>query len=166
MIGKTFFEDVRIRLHRFCVAREGNVLITFALALVPLMGFVGVAVDYSRANSAKASMQAAVDATALMLSKDASTLTSAQLSQKAANYFNAQFTRTDVSNIVLTPSYTTTGGTQLSLGASGVMTNLFMKVVGNQTANIAVSSTVSWGNSRLRVARSSTIPARWLNPTK
>jgi Flp pilus assembly protein TadG len=31
------------------------------------MGFVGAAVDYSRANSDKAAMQAAIDATALML---------------------------------------------------------------------------------------------------
>ena len=37
---------------------------TFALATIPLIGFVGAAVDYSRANSAKAAMQAALDATA------------------------------------------------------------------------------------------------------
>ena len=41
--------------------------------MIPIIGFVGAAVDYSRANSAKAAMQAAIDSTALMLSKDAST---------------------------------------------------------------------------------------------
>jgi hypothetical protein len=36
-----------------------------------MVGFVGAAVDYSRANSVKIAMQAAIDATALMLSRDA-----------------------------------------------------------------------------------------------
>ncbi len=60
-------------LRKFVAADRGNVVITFALATVPIVGFVGAAVDYSRANSDKAAMQAAVDATALMLSKTAST---------------------------------------------------------------------------------------------
>jgi Flp pilus assembly protein TadG len=61
---------MRNLLGRFQSSERGNVLITFALLLVPLIGFVGAAVDYSRGNSSKAAMQAAVDATALMLSKD------------------------------------------------------------------------------------------------
>ena len=42
-----------------------------ALGIIPLMGAVGAAVDYSRANSARTAMQAALDATALMLAKNA-----------------------------------------------------------------------------------------------
>ena len=41
--------------------QRGNVTITFALAIVPMVGFVGAAVDYSHANSVKAAMQAAAD---------------------------------------------------------------------------------------------------------
>ena len=41
----------------------GNVMMTFALATIPMIGFVGAAVDYSRGNSAKAAMQSAIDAT-------------------------------------------------------------------------------------------------------
>jgi Flp pilus assembly protein TadG len=37
------------------------------------MGFVGAAVDYSRANSVKAAMQTALGSTALMLAKEAAT---------------------------------------------------------------------------------------------
>ena len=80
---------------------------TFALATVPIIGFVGAAVDYSRGNSAKVAMQMAIDSTALMLSKDAPTLTTAeQLSQKANDYFGALFNRTEVTNIVVTPTFT------------------------------------------------------------
>jgi Flp pilus assembly protein TadG len=57
----------------FRTARGGNVAITFALATLPILGFVGAAVDYSRANSVKAAMQTALDSTALMLSKEAAT---------------------------------------------------------------------------------------------
>src|SRR5436190_22924375 len=45
--------------------RRAGVAPMFALALVPIVGFVGAAIDYSRANSVKVAMQAAVDATAL-----------------------------------------------------------------------------------------------------
>ena len=91
-------------------AQSGNVILTFALAIVPLMGFVGAAVDYSRANSDKAAMQAAMDATALMLSKNVATLTTTQMNQKATDYFNTLFTRTDATNVVITPTYTNTAG--------------------------------------------------------
>jgi len=66
------FESLRRRVRTFRHAKAGNVMLTFALALLPLVGFVGAAVDYSRGNSAKAAMQQAIDATGLILSKDAS----------------------------------------------------------------------------------------------
>ena len=44
-------------------AKRGNVIVTFALTTIPMVGFVGAAVDYSRGNSAKAAMQQAIDAT-------------------------------------------------------------------------------------------------------
>src|SRR5262249_17392574 len=148
------FDLVSMRniLRRFRSSECGNVTITFALALVPIIGFVGTAVDYSRGNSAKAAMQAAVDATALMLSKSASSMTSADLNTKATAYFNALFNRTEVSNIVITPTYTTSAGTQLVVTGTGTVATSFMKVMGQSVLNINVSSTVRWGNVRLRVA--------------
>jgi Flp pilus assembly protein TadG len=139
-------------LHKFVACERGNVVFTFALATIPMIGFVGAAVDYSRANSAKAAMQAAVDSTALMLSRDVSTLSASDLNQKSGAYFNAQFHHTDVSNLVVTPTYTTSGGAQLVLTATGSVNTSFMRVLGQNNLNISVSSTVKWGNTRLRVA--------------
>ena len=62
------------QFQRLLTTDGASVIPTFALALLPITGFVGAAVDYSRANSARTAMQAAVDATALMLSKTASSL--------------------------------------------------------------------------------------------
>ncbi len=61
-------------LRDFRSARAGNVAITFGLLVVPLIGAVGAAVDYSRANWVKTSMQTTVDSVALMISKEASTV--------------------------------------------------------------------------------------------
>jgi Flp pilus assembly protein TadG len=52
-------------LQRFCRAERGNVMLTFALTLIPLMGAVGAAVDYSRANNYRSQLQAAADAAAV-----------------------------------------------------------------------------------------------------
>src|ERR1700694_2840789 len=123
-----FINRLRAGLQALRKANGGNITITFALATVPVIGFVGAAVDYSRANSDKAAMQAAVDATALMLSKDASTLTTSQINTKATNYFNALFHRTDVNNIMITPVYTTSGGTQIVVTATGSVPTTFTKV--------------------------------------
>ena len=95
-------ERLRKALHRFRAAENGNVLIIFTLAAVALLGFTGAAVDYSRANSDKAAMQAALDATALMLAKTASSVAPDQLTTKATEYFNSVFTRKEVSGIRIT----------------------------------------------------------------
>jgi Flp pilus assembly protein TadG len=61
------FTSLSRKLAGFKAASHGNVTILFALSMIPVFGLVGAAVDYSRANSARSAMQAAVDATALML---------------------------------------------------------------------------------------------------
>jgi Flp pilus assembly protein TadG len=152
MTIQSLISRLRNRLQTFRKDKDGHVVLTFALATIPIIGFVGAAVDYSRANSDKAAMQAAVDATALMLSKTASTLTTAQINSKATSYFNALFNRTDVNSIVITPTYTTSGGSQIVVTGTGQVPTTFTKVMGVSNVNINVTSTVKWGNTRLRVA--------------
>src|SRR5262249_57101561 len=88
-------DELRSRLRTFSRDRSGNVVIIFGLALIPILGLVGAAVDYSRAGSARTAMQVALDAAALTLSKEAATLTSDQVMQKGTNYFMAEFNRPD-----------------------------------------------------------------------
>lgn len=57
-------------INRLIADRRGATTILFGLILVPIVGFAGAAVDYSRANSAKAQLQRAADATALLLARD------------------------------------------------------------------------------------------------
>src|SRR5215813_132954 len=97
----SFLATCRRAFHAFRLARQGNVAITFGLALIPVMGLVGAAVDFSRANSAKSAMQAALDSATLMLSKEAAGLTAEQLQQKAHDYFFALIHRPEIQNLTV-----------------------------------------------------------------
>jgi uncharacterized protein YegL len=117
-----------------------------------VFGFVGAAVDYSRANAIKASMQSALDATALAMAKLAPTLTPSELQTKTNAYFQALFNNADAKNVTLTTAYSTSGGSQLAIAVAGSMDTAFMKLMGYPSLNVGSSSTVKWGNNRLRVA--------------
>ncbi|MCC6776826.1 MAG: VWA domain-containing protein [Hyphomicrobiales bacterium] len=145
---------LRRSLRNFPGASSGNVTMTFTLAVLPIIGFVGAAVDYSRGNSAKAAMQAANDSMALMLSKDAQNLTSAQLSQKANDYFNALFNRTEVSNLNIAPTFSQPqqGNFKLTVDVTGNVPTMFMRIFGQQQMNLAVNSEVVWGIKKLELA--------------
>src|SRR5438477_5132971 len=95
------FDKLREGWQAFRSAQRGNVVITCALAIVPIMGAVGAAVDYSHANSVKSAMQAAIDATALMVSKTAANQTNSQMQSAATSYFTALFTRPETRNVVV-----------------------------------------------------------------
>ena len=137
---------------RFLKDRRGGVTPMFALAILPVVGFVGASIDYSRANSIKAGMQSALDATALAMAKLAPTLTQSDLQTKSTAYFNAMFSHADAKSMTITPTYTTAGGSQLTVSASASMDTAFMKLMGYSNLGIKSSSTVKWGNQRLRVA--------------
>jgi Flp pilus assembly protein TadG len=144
--------SVKSFVQRFLQDRRGGITPMFALAVIPVVGLTGAAIDYSRANSARSAMQAAADSTALMLSKDAATLTASQLATKATAYFTALFNRPEAHGLSVTPTYTTTGGSQLTITASATVTSSFMKLLGYSTLNIGTTAVVKWGNSRMRVA--------------
>ncbi len=139
-------------LLRFCRDRRGGVAPMFAIAVIPVFGLVGAAVDYSRANSIRAGMQSAIDATSLAMAKLAPTLTQTELQQKSNDYFKAMFNHPEAKNVVITPTYTTAGGSQLKISVSGSMDTSFMKLMGFSNLNIGTNSTVKWGMNRLRVA--------------
>jgi hypothetical protein len=102
---------------------------TFSLALVPILLAIGAAVDYSRASAAKFAMQAAIDATALALVRDAATNPSTSVTPKAMNYFLANFHRHDVSNIKVVTQFNSADGT-LTANSSATISTVFMGFAG------------------------------------
>src|SRR4051812_49420466 len=113
------------KLREFAGARGGNVALTFGIATLPVICAVGAAVDYSHANSVRAAMQSALDATALMLARDAETLSDTNLDTKALNYFKAMFTKTEATGVTVNATYSTTSGSQvLVTGSANVPTSI------------------------------------------
>jgi Flp pilus assembly protein TadG len=139
-------------LRRFASASTGNAAMTFGLAVVPVVGLVGSAVDYSRMNSVKAAMQTAVDATALLLSKQAALSSNATLQSNALAYFKANFARPEVTNVTASATYAGGGSSNLVVNASVTVPTAFMQMFGHDSVTVSASSTAKWGNSRLRVA--------------
>ncbi len=157
MLGASITRRIRKAAGRFAGANQGNIAVIFAIALVPVISFVGAAIDYSRANSARSSMQAALDSTALMLSKDLTSgiITAAQVNAKAASYFTALYTNPDAFSVAISATYTASNGSlgsTIQVNGSGSVNTDFMKVAGFPTLSFATSSTTAWGNVKMRVA--------------
>jgi Flp pilus assembly protein TadG len=157
MLGASINRYIREAARRFVGANQGNIAVIFAIALVPIISFVGAAIDYSRANNARSSMQAALDSTALMLAKDLSTgvITTAQIATKAQAYFTALYTNPDAKSVSVNATYTADNGNMgstIQVNGSGSITTDFMKVAGFPNMNFNASSTSAWGNVRMRVA--------------
>jgi Flp pilus assembly protein TadG len=143
------------RLRRFISDARGNIGILFGLAAIPVIGAMGAALDYSQANMARTELQAAVDNTALMLSK-MMPLTQTQLNADGWQIFQANLPHSVLiyqqSDLVIanpttskiTLDITTTYNTQLAS---------VLRLVGMATSfPVTAHSEVVWGNSRLRVA--------------
>src|SRR6478672_5991203 len=112
MFDTAIFSRIRTAAGRFAGANQGNIAVLFAIAAVPILSFVGAAIDYTRANTARTAMQAALDSTALMLAKDLTdgVITTTQIAAKATSYFTALYTNTFAKSVLITESYTQNPG--------------------------------------------------------
>jgi Flp pilus assembly protein TadG len=139
---------------RFLGDRQAGVAPIFALGIVPIIGLVGAAVDYSRGNAVRTAMQASLDATALMLSRDAVDMTPAQITAKATSLFNAQFNRPEVANAQVTAllSSPQQGSFVLDVKATGNVPTTFTKLLGQTQLDISSSAQAKWGIKKLELA--------------
>lgn len=156
MSASAIVNRIKAAAGRFPHAADGNIAVIFAIALLPVIGFVGAAVDYTRANNARSSMQAALDSTALMVSKDdaAGQLSAADLTARAQAYFAALYNNTDASNVAISATFSNNGplGTNIQLTGSGTIATNFMRVAGFPNMTFNTASTAAWGTTKLRVA--------------
>jgi Flp pilus assembly protein TadG len=139
-------------VRRFRSAQRGNVAVTFAFATLPIIAVVGAAIDFSQANAIKADMQAALDSTALTLSKKAASMTDTELQADAQQHFTALFDHPKVTNINVAATYSSTTGSSLVVSATASVPTDVMTMFGDDSITIRATSTAKWGLARLRVA--------------
>jgi Flp pilus assembly protein TadG len=139
---------------RFLQDTRGSLVPMFAILLLAIIAMIGMGVDYTRASLATAKMQAALDATALALSANAATLNSTDLTTEANTNFKAVYTGTALATPAITVSYSNVSNPQIVVSGTAVMKTFFLGLppMNMSTMNIGASSTIAWGNSRLRVA--------------
>lgn len=128
--------------------RRGNVAILFALAIVPVMGAMGAALDYSMANTYRTGMQKAVDAAALAVSK-VMPLEQAKLDEIALQYFAASFGDHDLTNLLVKA---TPGQGTVTLTATADYDPIMAKLFGATEFQIGVESVARWGIGKVEVA--------------
>src|SRR5262249_18760237 len=138
-------------IRAFARNRKGSVAPMMALAALPLFGLVGAAVDFSRGSSTRTAMQAALDASALMLSKDAQTLTGDAIGQRAQTYFQTMFVRPEAHNVQVTTDFQQPqqGNFLLTMTARASINTVFSRLLGQSTINLSAWSEVSWGIKKL-----------------
>jgi Flp pilus assembly protein TadG len=138
---------------RFFKDRRGGVAPMLALGIVPLVAGVGAAVDYSRANAVRTAMQNAADATALMLAKNASSLSASQIQTNATSYFLANFTRPEAQNAQVTATYSQgQAGFTVKVDGTATVGTTFVSMLGISQIPLTTSTSVNWNNAKLRVA--------------
>src|SRR5688572_11552238 len=140
------------KLKQFVGARGGNVAMTFGLATLPIIGGVGAAIDFGHAHSVKSAMQSALDATALMLSREAPNLSTTELEAKARNYFIAMFDKPEATGVTIGATYIRSAGSQVVVTGSANVATSVMGILGHNYIAITGSSIAKWGTQRLRVA--------------
>src|SRR5262249_50047203 len=115
---------------RFGGAQDGSTVITFALAMIPLIGLTGAAIDYSRAQQLQTAMQAAADAPALMVAQNAASQTADTVQSSTNNYYRAIFLNPAAQNLTVTGTYTSTGGSTVVISATANYRTSFMGIMG------------------------------------
>jgi len=135
------FTRMRIALRKSCRAikrdREGSVAATFALGLIPVVGLVGAAVDYSAANNARTAMQGALDIALLAGAKDGS----ANWATTALNTFNANLTTNLATNV--NPTFQITSTRAYSGRVTATVPSNFLGVLGVSGINITANATAA-----------------------
>src|SRR2546430_6355105 len=146
---RSLFRILGSLLQSFLQARQGNVVIFAALALIPMVELVGAAIDYSRANLVRVNIQAALDSTALMLANDTAvpSMSQSQLQTKATNVFTALFDPVYAQNVSVTPTYSAGQPPKVTMSATATVPTVFARVLGIQNIPLTMSVEATKGIS-------------------
>ena len=135
---------------RFRTDRSGATAALFGLAIIPVMGFAGAALDYGRASANKAQLQQAVDAAALGLTKEHATANKHQLERHGR-----QIVRTQLKDAKGLSAETVTvdrTAKTIRVAVSVRMRTAFMGLLGFSALDIASEAEAAWGTPDIELA--------------
>ena len=116
---------------RFCRQSDGSIVPVFALALLPICGLIGAAVDYSRASNIRTGLQGSLDS---------AVLAGAQYGDSVAlAVFNANFQ--PKGSTVATPNFNSNANGSYSGSVTAVVPMTFVGAVGVSSVNVGAKAT-------------------------
>lgn len=132
-------------LSSFASDLRGNIAVIFALALLPILSFVGAAIDYSMAARAKVKLTSALDTAVLVATAKTEITKSASTAQSdALNTFTGQLAALGMSSTSVTINVIDSVTTRTASGtATATVTTSFMGIFGYNTLGISASSTAA-----------------------
>ena len=139
-------------IRRFRRDERGNFLMLFGLVLVPLMGVVGVAIDYSRASNARQALNSAIDSAALMAARDAQKMTDKDLTKRVDDWVKDNLppdVKSQFSGSVITIDRT---ARTIKIDASANVPTTISSVLGMTKLPVSTSSQSTWGTNKIELA--------------
>jgi len=127
-------------LRRLLRNASGNVAIIFALTLLPILLAVGAAVDYGHGNAVRVRIQAALDATGLMVAQGIGTMPADELLDQADEMFAVNFI--DEQGVAIGPLEVNVSGDVVTLSASAVVETTLMALGGIYEMNVGASTEI------------------------
>jgi Flp pilus assembly protein TadG len=128
---------------------RGTTAVVFGVLLLPIMICAGASLDYLRAANMRTAMQAAADAAALAAARDASTMSSAQLVERAKAVFTANFA---VRDGTLGAVSVHKGDRAIRVEATGSVKTTIMGILNIDTIPVGTSAEVAWGKNKIELA--------------
>lgn len=135
-----------MKLKSFKKCQAGNVSMMFAAAILPILGTVGLAVDFSRASEVKSQLTAAVDSTALALAHTSVNLTDKQLQAKANDLFKGNFKPGTPANSSSVRADRDNG--ELTVNGAAAFETSFLRFLNVSTLDVTAKSKVVWGSNQ------------------
>ncbi|MCO5091536.1 pilus assembly protein [Bosea sp. (in: a-proteobacteria)] len=139
-------------MRRFCRDQRGNVLMLFGIALIPMMGVVGVAIDYSRATNTRQALNSAIDTAALMAARDAQKLTDAQIRDRIDKWIRDNLPREakeEYKGAVVTIDRT---ARTIQIAANAEVQTTISRVIGTSELAVGSTSQATWGTNKIELA--------------
>lgn len=134
---------------RFASARRGAIATYVAVATVPLVGFLGLAVDTTRAYLVKAQLSQALDAAGLAGGR---VIFSPNLGDDIRMYFDANFPPGFMGATVNGPTWSVSPNNEVvTLSADATLPTTFLRVLGKDSVSVAAATEVTRQTTMLDV---------------
>jgi Flp pilus assembly protein TadG len=144
--------NLKETLARFRKDRRGNFAITFALAIIPVFGIAGIAVDYARLSDSRSDYQNAIESGALAAATAVRSKPWERAEIEGRNAFAANMLNTDASGLSDVRFTYDTATQRVSAKAKGKIPTTLSAVVGVPEFNFEVESEVVLPNYPIEVA--------------